>query len=315
MSDIMKFVILGAGNIGTLIGAKLAQLDSSEVLIHTRGEHAASLAVNGISVDGVETFHLAPEQYLLSISDVEINSVFDGLADYIFVTSKAGDVEELLQLAKRFSNARTRVIILSNGLGHIELGSQEFGFHRIIPATTTHGVWRKKPGCIEWAGLGAINLGQINNSPNFDELTELISILESANLNPIWNEDGRNLVWSKVLINIAINPIAAITGQKNGELLEGEIFETCIEVMLEGARIARLEGVVLADDEELVDNLKSVLHKTKDNKCSMLQDVRLGKNTEIMFLNRMIVNRAEKHGLSTPLNQLLSKLIESLSLY
>ena len=315
MSDNMKFVILGAGNIGTLIGAKLAQLESSNVLIHTRGEHAASLAVNGITVSGLETFHLAPNEYLISISDVEINSVFDGLADYIFITSKAGDVEELVQLAKRFSNNQTKIIILSNGLGHIELGSQEFGTHRVIPATTTHGVWRKAPGCIEWAGSGAINLGQINNSPNHDDLRELISILESANLTPLWNEDGRSLVWSKVLINIAINPIAAITGQKNGELLGSEIFETCTEVMLEGARVARLEGVMLDDDDKLVDNLKSVLQKTKDNKCSMLQDVRLGKTTEIMFLNRMIVNRAENYGLATPLNQLLSKLIESLSLY
>ena len=315
MSDNMKFVILGAGNIGTLIGAKLAQLESSNVLIHTRGEHAASLAVSGITVSGLETFHLAPNEYLISISEIEINSVFDGLADYIFITSKAGDVEELVQLAKRFSNNQTKIIILSNGLGHIELGSQEFGTHRVIPATTTHGVWRKAPGCIEWAGSGAINLGQINNSPNHDELSELISILESANLTPLWNEDGRSLVWSKVLINIAINPIAAITGQKNGELLSSEIFETCTEVMLEGARVARLEGVMLDDDDKLVDNLKSVLQKTKDNKCSMLQDVRLGKTTEIMFLNRMIVNRAEKYGLATPLNQLLSKLIESLSLY
>lgn len=315
MSDNMKFVILGAGNIGTLIGAKLAQLESSNVLIHTRGEHAASLAVSGITVSGLETFHLAPNEYLISISEIEINSVFDGLADYIFITSKAGDVEELVQLAKRFSNNQTKIIILSNGLGHIELGSQEFGTHRVIPATTTHGVWRKAPGCIEWAGSGAINLGQINNSPNHDELRELISILESANLTPLWNEDGRSLVWSKVLINIAINPIAAITGQKNGELLSSEIFETCTEVMLEGARVARLEGVMLDDDDKLVDNLKSVLQKTKDNKCSMLQDVRLGKTTEIMFLNRMIVNRAEKYGLATPLNQLLSKLIESLSLY
>ena len=47
MSDSMKFVILGAGNIGTLIGAKLAQLESIEVLIHGRGEHAAALALNG----------------------------------------------------------------------------------------------------------------------------------------------------------------------------------------------------------------------------------------------------------------------------
>lgn len=315
MSGNMKFVILGAGNIGTLVGAKLAQTDESEVLIHGRGEHAASLAVNGISVDGVENFHVLPDQYHISIQDVGINSVFDGLADYILITSKAGDVEELLKLAKRFTNNDTRIIILSNGLGHIELASEEFGSHRIIPATTTHGVWRRNPGAIEWAGLGAINLGKGNNSPNLEHLTQLISIFQSANLKPTWNDNGSSLVWSKVLINIAINPIAAITGQKNGELLEGEMFETCTEVMLEAAKVARLEGVELDDDSELVDNLKLVLQNTKDNKCSMLQDVRLGKPTEIKFLNRMIVNKAEKYGLATPLNQLLSELIESLSLY
>jgi 2-dehydropantoate 2-reductase len=315
MSDNMKFVILGAGNIGTLIGAKLAQLDESEVLIHGRGEHAAALAVNGISVAGVENFHVPPDRYHLSIEDVGINSVFDGLADYILITSKAGDVEELLNLAKRFTCNDTRIIILSNGLGHIELGSHEFGSHRVIPATTTHGVWRKNPGSIEWAGLGAINIGRGKNSPNLEQVNQLISIFQSANLKPTWNDNGNSLVWSKVLINIAINPIAAITGQKNGELLEGEMFETCTEVMLEAAKVARLEGVELADDSELIDNLKSVLQNTKDNKCSMLQDVRMGKPTEIKFLNRMIVNKAEKYGLATPLNQLLSELIESLSLY
>ena len=315
MSDIMKFVILGAGNIGTLIGAKLAQLESIEVLIHGRGDHAAALAVNGINVNGIDKFNLSPDQYLLSISDVETNSVFDGLADYIFITSKAGDVEDLLKLAKRFSNNSTRVIILSNGLGHIESGSSEFGSHRIIPATTTHGVWRKEPGYIEWAGLGSINFGQTMNSPDMEQLSELMSILESASLNPTWGGEGSAMIWSKVLINIAINPIAAITGKTNGELLKDGMFETCTEVMLEGAKVARLEGVSLDDDNTLIDNLRSVLEKTKDNMCSMLQDVRLGKPTEIQFLNRMIVNKAEKYGLFTPLNQLLSELIESLSLY
>ena len=84
--------------------------------------------------------------------------------------------------------------------------------------------------------------------------------------------------------------------------------------MLEGARVARLEGVALDDDEELIANLRLVLEQTKDNRCSMLQDIRNGRLTEIDFLNRMVVNKAEKYGLSTPLNQLLSKLIEDLTL-
>ncbi len=92
MSGIMKIAILGAGNIGTLIGAKLAKLDSTDIFIHARGDHAASLAVNGISVEGIENFSLKPNQYHLSISDVGINSTFDGLADVVFICSKAVDV-------------------------------------------------------------------------------------------------------------------------------------------------------------------------------------------------------------------------------
>ena len=311
----MKIAILGAGNIGTLIGAKLANVDLTDIFIHARGEHAASLAVNGITVEGVEEFSLTPKQYHVSISDVEFNSVFDGLADVIFICSKAGDVGDLFKLAKRLCHKETKILVLSNGLGHLELGIEEFGAHRMIPATTTHGAWRKNPGNIVWAGLGSINLGKIDNSPSFEDMTELFSLLQKSGLNPNWIEDGKKLIWSKVLINIAINPIAAITGQMNGDLLESEIFETCAEVMLEGARVARLEGVKLDEDERLIDTLRSVLQQTSENKCSMLQDVRLGKTTEIAFLNRMIVNKAEKYGLSTPLNQLLSKLIESLTLY
>ncbi len=315
MSGIMKIAILGAGNIGTLIGAKLAKLDSTDIFIHARGDHAASLAVNGISVEGIENFSLKPNQYHLSISDVGINSTFDGLADVIFICSKAVDVGDLFKLAKRLCHQDTKILVLSNGLGHLESGIQEFGAHRMIPATTTHGAWRKNPGSVVWAGLGSINLGQISNSPSFEQMKELFSVLEKSGLNPNWIEDGKKMIWSKVLINIAINPIAAITGQLNGDLLESEIFETCVEVMLEGSRVARLEGIKLDEDEDLINNLRFVLQQTSENKCSMLQDVRIGRPTEIAFLNRMIVNKAEKYGLSTPLNQLLSKLIESLTLY
>ena len=315
MSDKMKIAILGAGNIGTLIGAKLCKLPHTEVYLHARGDHAAAIAVNGIQIKGAEELTIKPEEYHISIADIETNPVFDGITDIIFICSKAGDVSELLQFARRLVHDKTLIIILSNGLGHIELASVEFGSHRIIPATTTHGAWRKTPGLIEWAGIGAINLGKTSNSPSRQQLSEICGLLEDSGLNPVWIDDGHKLIWSKVLINIAINPIASITGRSNGELLEPDMFETCSEVMLEGAKVARLEGVSLPDDGKLVESLRLVLQQTSNNKCSMLQDVRNGRVTEIGFLNRMVVNKAEKYGLSTPLNQLLSKLVEDLTSY
>ena len=108
----MKIAILGAGNIGTLVGAKLANLDSTDIFIHARGDHAASLAVNGIAVEGIENFSLNPNQYHLSISDVGINSTFDGIADVIFICSKAGDVRDLFKVAKRLCHKETKICLL-----------------------------------------------------------------------------------------------------------------------------------------------------------------------------------------------------------
>ena len=315
MSGSMKLAVLGAGNIGTLIGAKLSQVKGAKVLIHARGEHAASLALHGIKMKGVENLDVPNDQFDLSIADVEFNPIFDGSADIILICSKARDVNNLLSLARRLCHQATKILVLSNGLGHLESAIEKFGPHRVVPATTTHGVWRESPGVINWAGSGAINIGQIDQSPTKDELSKFLEYVELAGLNPIWYDDGRKLIWSKILINIAINPIASITGQRNGDLLQAEMFDMCTEVMLEGAKVARLEGVALDCDADLIDNLQQVLEQTRANTCSMLQDIRNGRDTEIAFLNRMIVSRAEKYGMSTPLNQLLSKLIKDITLY
>ena len=311
----MKIAILGAGSIGTLIAGKLIQSSLAEVLLHCRGDHAAKLAIDGIIVKGVEDFTIEPDKFHLSIQDIKVNHLFDGSADYIFICSKANDVDDMMIIARRMSKPSTRVLTLSNGLGHLENNIKMFGPERVVASTITHGAWKQEPGIIHWAGIGSFNLGGINSGPSEIDLSELTTILQKCNLNPTWSPDGYSMIWSKVLLNIAINPIAAITGLSNGGLLRAEIFQTCVEVMLEGARIARQEGVAIDCDEKLINNLRSVLNATSKNHCSMLQDVRKGKSTEIKYLNQELVERAEKYGIYSPFNQLLTKLIQFITLY
>ena len=83
--------------------------------------------------------------------------------------------------------------------------------------------------------------------------------------------------------------------------------------MIEGANIARQERVNLPPDEELISRLSHVIESTKNNYCSMLQDIKKGSGTEIEFLNKAIVQRAERYGVSTPRNHLLSELIKSIN--
>jgi 2-dehydropantoate 2-reductase len=311
----MKIAVLGAGSIGTLIAGKLANSKLAEVLVHARGEHAAKLALDGIYITGHQELKIPPDDYQTSIADVMTNDIFDGAADYVLISSKANQVENLFEVAKRMCHLDTKVMVISNGLGHIEKCKDTFGPHRTIAATTTHGAWRPSAGVVNWAGIGAINLGELPHGAQLSEIQDFVELLEQVGLNPNLQSDGMAMIWSKILLNIAINPIAAITGLSNGALLEDEMFETCVEVMLEGAKIARLEGIATLDDATLIDNLRVVLEATSTNQCSMLQDVRQGSVTEIQFLNRQIVDRAEKYGVSTPLNQLLSKLVESITSY
>ena len=114
------------------------------------------------------------------------------------------------------------------------------------------------------------------------------------------------------MLNIAINPIAAIAGVENGALLRPNLFSSALSTMLEGASVARLERVPLPDDSELEEHLRQVLNATSENMCSMLQDLRNGRRTEIKFLNQAIVERGERVGIQTPLNQVLAAMISAL---
>ncbi len=120
------------------------------------------------------------------------------------------------------------------------------------------------------------------------------------------------MLWNKMLLNIAINPLAGLLGKENGALMEPALFETSVSVMLEGARIARAESVSIEDDESLVNRLRDVLEQTRNNYCSMLQDIRAGRETEIHSLNAEVCRRGEILGIPTPLNQLLASVIAHL---
>ena len=125
-------------------------------------------------------------------------------------------------------------------------------------------------------------------------------------------EDVESILWHKLLLNVAINPLAAICGVKNGELLAEPLFSQAEATMLEAANVARMLGVQIDDDHQLVARLRSVMESTSENICSMLADVKDGRETEIDMLCGQVVIRGEKVGIPTPLNAMLLSQIKSL---
>ena len=297
---IVRIAVLGAGSIGCLVAAKLVD-SGQDVIVHAKGEHGAILAVNGLKVAGQWDFSVGRDDWTVSLDEAGLHPDLQGSCDLAIITCKSKDTLALAEIARYICSGS--VLSLQNGLGNKEILEQVLGPHRVAVGVTTNAVFRNSPGEINWSGKGDVSVGGYAANDFFSILScmdvELVDDLELA-------------LWSKLLLNVAINPLAAICGVKNGELLQDPLLGQAESTMLEAASVARMEEVNLPLDHELISKLHLVLKSTAENRCSMLQDVKAGRETEIEMLCGEIVRRGERCGVSTPLNTLLLAQVKSL---
>ena len=200
---------------------------------------------------------------------------------------------------------------MQNGMGHAEILTNRLGRERVLGGTTTHGAWRGEDGA-HWAGRGNIRLGRLDGADAEGAAAALVSKLHEANLSPEWSADIQHTIWVKILLNVAINPVCAIAGVRNGALLEvPELWEQAHSAMLEAAMVAEASGADLSE-LDLEGTLRKVAGATAQNRCSMLQDVMAGRQTEIDELCGAVVSLGESLGVATPRNAMLHALVRGI---
>jgi len=119
------------------------------------------------------------------------------------------------------------------------------------------------------------------------------------------------VVWNKLLINIGINAITALTNIKNGQILDLEITrELSRKAVAEAIRVAQAENIKVHDD--VVDLVFKVAEATALNRSSMGQDVDNRRQTEIAAINGFVVREAKRLGLQAPVNFALTALVQTL---
>ena len=306
----MRVSVLGVGSIGSVVAASLA-ITSSDVHLHVRGERGARQRLEGLRVEGHQELEFGPDRFLFSCEELPFDAELNGASDLVILACKSYAVPHLAQQAMTFLKPNGIVFALSNGLGHVETLSRTLGPKRVLAASTTHGAFSHIGQDPRWAGYGAISLATSSLGPSSNRVQEVADLLNEARLNAVVEPDATALVWDKVMLNVAINPLAALGGLKNGELLEPELFAACMMVYREASAVAMMERIKVQDERMFEQRLRAVLEQTRDNTCSMLQDVKAGRQTEIGALNQAIVERAEHHGLAAPINQMLSALIRA----
>ena len=169
-------------------------------------------------------------------------------------------------------------------------------------------------GGVHWTGRGSFLIGSMDRSDPKPIESEFVSLLQEAGLNPVWSSEINKEIWRKLMVNVAINPICAIAGIRNGGLLEiPELWAQSLEAMREAESVARASGVEL-EAIDIEDYLKKVVTATSENRVSMLQDLMAGRRTEIDVICGAVISKGEECGIPTPRNEILLALVKGIEM-
>jgi 2-dehydropantoate 2-reductase len=136
--------------------------------------------------------------------------------------------------------------------------------------------------------------------------------LKSANFDVEIVKDAKSLVWGKLVINSAINPLTALLRIPNGELLNRPLTRALMRALAEEtAAVASAEKIKLPFNDA-VSAVEDVARKTAENHSSMLQDVQRGAPTEIDAICGAISRIGKEHQIATPINDACWQLIQAL---
>jgi 2-dehydropantoate 2-reductase len=297
----MNILIVGTGALATLFAARLSRVGHSITMLGTWKHGLDALHENGVRlIDSQGKEH----QYKVHATDDPRECVG---TKYALVLVKAWQTERVAgQLAHCLVDDGL-AITLQNGLGNYETLTQSLDLDRVALGTTTTGATLLGPGLARAGGEGIVSIQRHQAVGPIEEA------LQSAGFHVQLVEDARSLVWGKLVINAAINPLTAILRVQNGALLERpparELMGTLAK---EAAQVALAEKITLPFSDP-VSTVEDVARKTAQNHSSMLQDVLRNATTEIDAINGAVVQAAQKHNLETPFNWVCWNLVKSLT--
>ncbi|MEG6584589.1 ketopantoate reductase family protein [Dendrosporobacter sp. 1207_IL3150] len=299
----MKIAIIGAGAMGSLFGAMLAQGGQDVILIDKRTELVQAITQNGLKIIDESSEIIVNIRASADITDAE-------KADLIILFVKAYDTQQAIQDCIRIIDDKTVVLTMQNGLGNIEKIGTVIGEEKVIAGSTSYGCIVAAPGLIKVSNIGKVTLGELNGSLS-GRLLRIAETFSSVGINVSLSENIQSLIWTKLAVNTGINAITAITSLTNGELLvRKETRELMNLAINELVSVANHKGIrFLQDPFKLAE---AVAKDTYTNKSSMLQDIEKGSKTEIDNINGAIVAEGKKYEVETPVNHVLTLLIKAL---
>ncbi|SFI60614.1 2-dehydropantoate 2-reductase [Paenibacillus sp. UNC496MF] len=311
----MNIIIVGAGALGLLYGARLALAGHGVVLLTRSDEQAGALNDQGLlykEATGAETKVGIPAASVRQFVDAGAGRGFG--ADWAVLAVKQPHVDAgLLADLERLLRGGVPLLALQNGIGHMERLAEALPASRVYAAVTTEGALKPDERTVRHTGTGRLAFGRWDgrNDDGAEAQKMLLDALADAGIEANLSNEIKDQVFLKLLLNAVINPLTAIYQVRNGELPR-DPYRLRLMRALHDESEAILRAAGLRSKEDLWERLLGVCAATAGNESSMLRDVRAGRMTEIDWINGGIAGYAKRLGLSSRMNDAVLALVKAL---
>jgi 2-dehydropantoate 2-reductase len=314
----MKVCIVGAGAIGGFLGARLAQ-SGHEVNLVARGAHLAAMRADGLSLRSKN------ESLTLKINACDSA---DGLGpqDVVFIALKAYSIADMLPRLAPLLDAQTVVIPAINGIPwwyfYKEGGPfdgepvasvdpdgtmlRDFDCARILGCVVQVSAEVVEPGVILHTAGRRFILGEPDGALS-ERSMRVAAAMEQAGLEAPLVERIRESVWTKLVGNLAFNPICSLTAARMDQAMSSPAIVALMRtVMAEGMRVGEAYGISFCMS---IDERLEMAKRNGSAKVSMLQDLERGRPIEADAIVGTVCEFGRRAGIATPTTDLIHTLI------
>jgi 2-dehydropantoate 2-reductase len=312
---IRRIAVIGAGAVGSALGALLHRAGQSVVLIARPG-HTAAIRQDGIRVDGDTGDFIAA---------VEATETLDFRPELALLTVKTQDVVAAVKANQTFLSD-VPVVTFQNGVRSDELVASILPREQILSAVVLMHVTYLLPGKVTVVYQGKLILGR-PFGPRDSKLEDVAHILNQAVPTRV-TDNIQGAHWLKLIVNLN-NALPAITNfTMNQVYANTSLRNLAVGLMREGLRVIDRANIRLESLPKVSVGLTRLINWMPSGIAgriaaakvrrlttvwplwgSTLQSIQRGRPTEIDYLNGEIMELGKRYGVVTPLNSRIVELV------
>jgi 2-dehydropantoate 2-reductase len=299
-----KVAIVGCGAMGSVYAALMVEAGHEVHAVTLWPDHAEAMATKGLRCEGASGDRTVPIHASMTTDGI-------GPCDLVIIATKAFDVEAAARSCLPLLDRETVVQTIQNGLGSPEIAAPILGADRLAVGTVGgFGASIRAPGHTHHNGMEMVRFGAFSGLPK-QLLQASAKIWESAGFKVALFDDIKQMVWEKLIMNVAFSGTSCTTGLTVGEILgDADAWTVARGCAEEAIAVAKASNVKLNVGDP-IEHIRKLGNKIPDARPSMLLDYNAGRRCEVEAINGAIPRLGKPLGLATPVNDTVVAIIRS----